>query len=70
MHGEANIFPGAWALDLKGSVPNRLVSPVKRMELVQLIGGWPDHGLSDWEVIGCLLLHSTWQALASLCSGE
>lgn len=39
--GRQGFFPGAWAVDLKGSVPNKLVSPVKRMELVWLVRGWP-----------------------------
>lgn len=62
---EADLLPGAWALDLKGSLSNKLASPVEDE------AGWPirgrsDHGLSDWEVVGCFLLPNTWWVLASL----
>ena len=30
------------------------------------IRGRSDHGLSDWEVVGCFLLPNTWWVLASL----
>ena len=39
--GEADLLPGSWALDRKGSLSNKLVSPVKRMKL----GGLSEGGL-------------------------
>lgn len=39
--GEADLLQGSWALDLKGSLSNKLVSPVKRMKL----GGLSEGGL-------------------------
>ena len=53
--GEADLLPGSWALDLKGSFSNKLVSPVKRMKVV---------GLSEGDLI---IVFLTGRLLAASC---